>query len=99
MRTAITELLGCEWPIIQAPLAGGGDTPELVAAVGAAGAFGFVGAGYLDAAQIAATAARVRALTQRPFGINLFAPTAPPSAVALEPAIERLAPYFDELGL
>jgi nitronate monooxygenase len=99
MRTPITQLLHCEHPIIQAPLAGGGDTPELVAAVANAGAFGFVGAGYLDAAQIAATAARVRALTQRPFGINLFAPTASPSAVALDPAIERLAPYFDELGL
>jgi nitronate monooxygenase len=99
MKTPVTELLRCEHPIIQAPLAGGGDTPELVAAVANAGAFGFIGAGYLDAKQIAKTAARVRELTQRPFGINLFAPTAPSAAVALDRAIERLAPYFAELGL
>jgi NAD(P)H-dependent flavin oxidoreductase YrpB (nitropropane dioxygenase family) len=72
MQTGITRLLGCDLPIIQAPMAGGGDTRELVAAVGNAGAFGFVGAAYLDAAQILATARSVRTLTPRPFGINLF---------------------------
>jgi nitronate monooxygenase len=40
-------------PIIQAPLAGGGDTPELVAAVCEAGALGFIGAAYLTPAEIA----------------------------------------------
>lgn len=35
------------YPIIQAPMAGGGDTPELVAAVCEAGALGFIGAAYL----------------------------------------------------
>jgi nitronate monooxygenase len=35
-------------PIIQAPLAGDGDTPELVAAVSNAGGLGFVGAAYLS---------------------------------------------------
>jgi nitronate monooxygenase len=99
MKTRVTKLLGCDWPIIQAPLAGGGDTPELVAAVGNVGAFGFIGAGYLEGAQITAAAARVRELTPQPFGINLFAPTMPPAPVALDRAVERLAPYFAELGL
>jgi nitronate monooxygenase len=35
------------YPIIQAPLAGGGDTPELVAAVCNVGGMGFIGAAYL----------------------------------------------------
>ena len=69
-------------PIIQAPLAGGGDTPALVAAVGEAGALGFIGAAYLTPAQIAEAARAVRGLTQRPFGINLFAPRARTGAAA-----------------
>ena len=73
-RTAVTQRLGISHPIIQAPLAGGGDTPELVAAVSEAGGIGFIGAAYLTPDQSAAAARAVRAKTARPFGINLFAP-------------------------
>ncbi len=97
--TAVTRLLGCDLPVIQAPMAGGGDTPELVAAAGNAGAFGFIGAAYLDAGRIVAAARSVRALTARPFGINLFAPTALPGRVNLDAALRRVAPYYAELGL
>lgn len=87
-------------PIIQAPLAGGGDTPELVAAVSNAGALGFIGAAYLTAEQIVATAAAVRAQTSQPFGINLFAPlTDNPVWRDPTPTLAQLAPYFAELGL
>ncbi|HZP66543.1 MAG TPA: nitronate monooxygenase [Rudaea sp.] len=98
MTTAVTRLLDCEHPILQAPMAGGGDTPALVAAVGQAGGFGFIGAAYLGPQQIAETAASVRAATPR-FGINLFAPqaTAPPGD--LDAARSRLAPYYAEFGL
>ena len=53
LQTVLTRRLGLAHPIIQAPLAGGGDTPELVAAVVEAGALGFIGAAYLTPAQIA----------------------------------------------
>ena len=87
-------------PIIQAPLAGGGDTPALVAAVSEAGALGFIGASYLTPDQIAAAAQAVRGLTARPFGINLFAPSPAPALPAnARAALERVAPYFAELGL
>ena len=99
MQTSLTRLLGCDLPILQAPMAGGGDTPQLVAAVANAGGFGFIGAAYLDAAQIRAAARAVRALTARPFGINLFAPTPDSEAANLDAAIARLAPYYRELGL
>jgi len=99
MTTAVTRLLACELPIIQAPMAGGGDTPELVAAAANAGAFGFIGAAYLDAEHILAAARSVRALTARPFGINLFAPTASPGEDNLDAALRRVAPYYAELGL
>jgi nitronate monooxygenase len=92
--------LNVEHPIIQAPMAGGGDTPELVAAVSNAGGLGFIGAAYLTPEQIAQTAAAVCARTTRPFGINLFAPLPEPESNEISDAVlQRLAPYFAELCL
>jgi nitronate monooxygenase len=72
----------------------------LVAAVGDAGALGFIGAAYLMPSQITEAAHAVRARTARPFGVSLFAPLAPPAPpVDVEPARERVAPYYVELGL
>ena len=100
IQTALTRALGLTHPIIQAPLAGGGDTPALVAAVGEAGALGFIGASYLTPAQITEAAHAVRGLTKRPFGINLFAPAPAPALPAdTSAALARVAPYFAELGL
>lgn len=97
--TRLSTTLGLSHPIIQAPLAGGGDTPELLAAVSNAGALGFIGAAYLTPEQIESTAAAVRATTKRPFGVNLFAPQPKAEYGNLEPMLKRLAPYFAELGL
>ncbi|HEU4370304.1 MAG TPA: nitronate monooxygenase [Methylomirabilota bacterium] len=100
INTALTRRFGLRHPIIQAPLAGGGDTPALVAAVGEAGGLGFIGAAYLTPAQIAEAARAVRERTARPFGISLFAPQPAPAAPAdTRPGLERVAPYFAELGL
>jgi nitronate monooxygenase len=99
-QTAITRRFGLRHPIIQAPLAGAGDTPALVAAVGEAGALGFIGAAYLTPAQIGESARAVRERTSRPFGISLFAPQPAPAAPAdTQRALARVAPYFAELGL
>jgi nitronate monooxygenase len=100
MSQSLLARLGVEHPIIQAPMAGGATTPELVSAVCEAGALGFVGAAYLSPAQIAELASAVRARTSRPFGLNLFAPvepTPPPSDV--RPALDALAAYHAELHL
>src|SRR5215469_11493976 len=84
----LTRRLGLRHPVIQAPMAGGGDTPALVAAVCEAGALGFVGGSYLTPLQIIETARAVRAQTTRPFGINLFAPLpAPEAPVESRPAL------------
>lgn len=74
-------------PIIAAPMAGGASTPELVAAVNAAGGLGYLAAGYRTAAAMAEQIARTRELTDRPFGVNLFVPTATdPAELAALPA-------------
>jgi nitronate monooxygenase len=100
IQTDLTKRLRMTHPIIQAPLAGGGDTPALVAAVCNAGALAFIGAAYLTPEQIGAAAREVRARTSKPFGINLFAPL-PEAELPSDPkpALERVAPFFAELSL
>jgi nitronate monooxygenase len=60
-------------PIVQAPLAGGPSTPALAAAVCNAGGLGFVAAGYRAPAAMTDDIAATRAMTSRPFGVNVFA--------------------------
>ena len=100
IQTVLTKRLGMTHPIIQAPLAGGGDTPALVAAVCNAGGLGFIGAAYLTPEQIDEASREVRTRTSRPFGINLFAPLPAPDLPSdPKPALERVARFFAELGL
>jgi nitronate monooxygenase len=74
-----------EVPIVQAPLSGGPSTPELAAAVAGAGGLGFVAGGYRTPDGLRDAIARTRALTGRPFGVNLFAPT----GAAADPDVVR----------
>src|SRR4051794_24507700 len=65
-------------------MAGGPSTPELAAAVSDAGGLGFLGAGYLTVEAVREQIGAVRALTDEPFGMNLFAgpgPAGDPGAV------------------
>jgi nitronate monooxygenase len=64
--------------IVQAPLGGGPSTPALAAAVAEAGALGFLAAGYKSVDSLRGDLTALRALTDRPFGVNLFAPPAAP---------------------
>ena len=66
-----------ERPIIQAPMAGGATTPDLVAAVSAAGGLGSLPAGYLTADTRGARIDEVRGAGARTFGVNLFVPSPP----------------------
>ncbi|MBO1336972.1 nitronate monooxygenase [Streptomyces sp. VRA16 Mangrove soil] len=72
MSSPLTGL--CHHPIVQAPMAGGGSRPELVAAVAEAGGLGFLAAGYKTADGMYQEIQQVRGLTGQPFGVNLFLP-------------------------
>lgn len=74
ITTKITQLLKIRLPLIQAPMAGGATTPELVAAVSNAGGLGSLGAGYMTANEIRQAIRKIRQLTSCPFAINLFIP-------------------------
>ena len=64
--------VGMMAPIIQAPMAGGVTTVELISAVSDNGGLGSLGAAYLTPEVIRVTAQAIRARTDRPFAINLF---------------------------
>ncbi|MCQ1953252.1 nitronate monooxygenase [Arthrobacter sp. zg-Y238] len=62
--------------VVGAPMAGGPSTPALAAAVSNAGGLGFLAAGYRSPEALAEEITAARALTRRPFGVNLFVPDA-----------------------
>jgi nitronate monooxygenase len=82
-------------------MAGGYTTPELVAAVSNAGGLGSLAGAQLAPDELRGAIAAVRRLTDRPFGVNLFAPlprpVVEPGEVAAMHAV--LAPFRAELGL
>lgn len=94
----LLHLLGIEKPIIQAPMAGV-STPKLAAAVSNAGGLGSLGVGATNAEGTRKFIKDTRALTPKPFNINLFCHS---PAMANE-AVERqwlqwLAPHFAKYG-
>jgi nitronate monooxygenase len=92
VETPLMSRLGLSSPVIQAPMAGGGDTPDLVAAVSEAGGMGCTGATYLTAEGLRDAVLRVRSRTNRPFCVNLFAPQpVPPRPVGAGAVIEAVA--------
>ena len=101
MRTALCEQLGIELPVIQAPMAGGITTPELVAAVSEAGALGSFGHAYTQPEAMQRDAEAVRSKSKAPFNVNLFAAKAIAQIDEAQQsaAIAAVAPYFEALGL
>ena len=93
------DFLQMKHPIIQAPMAGV-TTPEFVAACAEAGVLGSIGAGYLSAADTRKFIREVKALTEKPFSVNLFIPESTESnEKQLEEAYHALEPIRNELGI
>ena len=61
-----------KYPIIQAPMAGGIITPELVARVSNAGFLGSIPAGYLNKESLEDFLSKTRNLTSAPVALNIF---------------------------
>jgi nitronate monooxygenase len=87
LRTAICDLLGVDHPVGNAGMAGVAH-PSLCAAVAAAGGIGTVGMGSASAAEVTERVAAVKALTDRPFGVNFIAWLIEDDASPLDAALE-----------
>lgn len=72
MRTALTDLVGIDVPIVQTGM-GWVSGPGLVTATAAAGGLGILASATMDLDELASAIAEVRAATDRPFGVNLRA--------------------------
>lgn len=100
IRTWLTETLRLRYPIIQAPMAGGTTTPQLVAAVGNAGALGSFGFAYTEPAAMREQVTAARALTKAPIHVNLFVDDLPqpPAQADMARALAALRPYYEAVG-
>lgn len=89
-------------PILAAPMAGGGSTAALAAAVSEAGGLGSLAVAYQTPGQITAAIADLRRLTNKPFSVNLFAGGYADAAgqTAITPGMQALlARHHAALGL
>jgi len=71
LRTPLTDLLGIDVPILQSGM-GGVAGPDLAAEVSNAGGLGILAGFRLPAEELRGQIRRLRELTRRPFGVNLW---------------------------
>ena len=93
MQTRLTDILQIEHPVMLAGM-GGVSYHRLVAAVSEAGGFGCLGAGTMSSEQMVAEIRATQALTDKPFGVDLF--TALPDQMLhnVELIIQERVPVF-----
>lgn len=89
METKITKLLGIKYPIIQGGMAWVADY-NLAAAVSNAGGLGLIGAGGMDEEMVREQIRKVKALTDKPFGVNIM---------LMNPRAEQIAKVLVEEGV
>ena len=85
----LNELLGTEFPLIQGGMANIA-TGEFAAAVSNAGALGLIGAGGMNADTLRENIRRCKALTDKPFGVNIM---------LMNPAAAEMAKVVVEEGV
>lgn len=100
MGNRVCEALGIKYPVIQGPMAWT-SLPPLVAAVSNAGGLGVLGSGAMPGDIIKQMAEGIRAMTDKPFGANIFLDPGPILDEACDAIIEAKFPvvYIDTLAL
>src|SRR6516225_8347754 len=98
MRTDFCDLLGIEHPIIAAPMGPDLTGPDLVAAVSNAGGLGILQAQFCPPPVFREEIRRVRALTAKPFGVNLLLrfPVEEQVAVCLDERVPVLSLFWGD---
>src|SRR5215471_3951446 len=98
MKTNLCHMLGIEHPIIAGPMGPDLTGPDLVAAVSNAGGLGILQAQLCPPPLFRREIHRVRALTDRPFGVNLILhfPVEDHVAVCLEERVPVLSFFWGD---
>src|SRR6476646_8031484 len=99
MSIRLCDLLGVEYPIIQAPMAGVQGS-ALAIAVCEAGGLGSLPCALLSPAAMREELGRIAARTSKPYNVNFFCHEPPvPNAEREASWRVALAPYYREFGL
>ena len=95
----LLDLVGIDFPIIQAPMAGASG-PELAIATSEAGGLGSLPCAMLNAEKASAEIALIRQRTSRPLNVNFFCHSPPkPDPDRAAAWKKRLETYYSEFGL
>lgn len=98
LSSSLVRRFGLTTPVIQAPMAGV-STPALAAAVSNAGGLGSLGVAAMNADAARLAIRQTRALTDKPFNVNVFCHTPARRDRAREAGwLAYLAPVFAEFG-
>lgn len=103
-QTKAAELLGIQYPILQGPFGGNLSSVGLVATVSNAGGLGGYGAYTLSPQEIVDLDRQIKAVTGKPYNINLWVSDHDAADTAItdaqfEQAKQLFKPYFEELGI
>lgn len=94
----VLEMLGIDWPIVQAPMAGT-STPQMAAAVSNAGCLGSLGVGAMTAKAAGEAIGAFRARCSGALNVNVFCHRPAMTDPAREAAwLTRLRPEFEAVG-
>lgn len=99
MPNVFASLVSIELPIVQAAM-GGATSPQLAAAVSNAGGLGMLALGWSPPDVVRAEIHATRALTKRPFGVNLVLthPQEERLAICLEEGVTVLSFFWGQAG-
>lgn len=93
----LVQLLGVSYPVIQAPMFGV-TTPEMVAAAAEAGCLGSLALGDMDAESASEAIHRTRALTDKPFAVNIFVHHVPAVTDDLRKQYKNTKGFIEQLA-
>lgn len=99
LKTKICGLLDIRYPIIQAGMAGGPTTADLVSAVSEAGGLGTLGAAYMTPDALRRAIQEIKERTGHPFAVNIFAESSEDDYSRLAEVQQVLNPLRKELGI
>lgn len=99
LETEICQLFKINYPIVQAGMAGGPTTAELVAEVSNAGGLGTLGAAYMTPTALRQGIKEIQSKTQKPFAVNIFAAIIRDDFSRAEEMQKVLSPFRSELNI
>ena len=99
LETEVCRLLKIDYPIIQAGMAGGPTTVDLVVEVSNAGGLGTLGAAYMAPDALRQAIEEIQSKTQKPFGVNIFAAPVNDDFNRLAEVQKALSPFRSELKI